>query len=80
MSATICGYQLTPTHDGETALVIELAFYGGGRSKVHLNAVDMATVLHRAGLGCADDIIGHSWSILQVRDAPFTGAVDRSNP
>lgn len=79
MGATICGFQLTPTHEGEAALVVELAFPGGGRSKVHLNAVDMAAVLDKAGLDTADAMIGQPWSILQVRDAPFAGATDRSN-
>lgn len=78
MGATISGYQLTPTHDGETALVVELAFPAGGRSSVHLNAGDMAEVLRRAGLLRADDLIGQPWSILQIQDAPFVGAANRS--
>ena len=78
MAATIHGYTLTPTHDGEAALVVELAFPGGGRSKVQLSSGDMAAVLARAGLARADEMIGRSWSILQVRDAPFVGAPERS--
>jgi hypothetical protein len=65
--ATISGIQLTSTHDGETALVVELTYSNGGRSKVHIGAADAAQVMARAGVSNANDLIGHPWSVLEIR-------------
>ncbi|MDX3883318.1 MULTISPECIES: hypothetical protein [Sphingomonadales] len=70
---SIASVQLTSTHDGEAALVIELMFANGGRSKVHINAEEAADVMAKAGVASADALVGHPWTVLQVRDPSFMG-------
>lgn len=65
--------QLTSTHDGEAALVIELTFANGGRSKVHINAEEAADVMAAAGVASIDALIGQPWTVLNVRDPKFMG-------
>lgn len=73
MTATISDVQLTSTHDGEAALVIELAFPNGGRSKVQINATEAADVMAAAGVASADALVGHPWTVLDVRQPKFMG-------
>lgn len=65
--------QLTTTHDGEAALAIELTFANGGRSKVQINAVEAADVMAAAGVASADALVGHPWTVLDVRQPKFMG-------
>lgn len=69
----ICGVQLTPTHDGETALVVELLFANGGRSKVQIDGAFTAKVMQRAGVAVAQDLVGLSWQVLDVSEPKFIG-------
>jgi hypothetical protein len=71
--ARICGVQLTPTHAGETALVVELLFENGGRSKVQIDATFTAKVLERAGVGVVQDLVGLPWRVLDVSEPKFIG-------
>lgn len=71
MTAVISHVRLTPTHDGEGALVIELRFPNGGRSNVQINSEEAADVMARAGVRTADALVGHPWTVLQVRDPDF---------
>lgn len=70
-AATISSVQFTPTHDGEAALVVELRFAGGGRSKVHVDSGALPAILARAAVASADALVGHPWTVLDVRAAPF---------
>jgi len=65
--ATITAIQLTPTHDGEASVVVELTYANGGRSKIHISAPDAALVMARAGVASATELIGHPWSVLEIR-------------
>ncbi|WP_380875482.1 hypothetical protein ACFB49_04800 [Sphingomonas sp. DBB INV C78] len=71
--ATISDVRLTATHDGEAALAIELLFPNGGRSQVHINAEEAADVMAAAGVASADALVGHPWTVLNVRDPKFMG-------
>lgn len=73
MSARISDVRLTSTHDGEAALVVELTFPNGGRSNVQINAVEAADVMAAAGVASADALIGHPWTVLDVRQPKFMG-------
>ncbi|WP_157220266.1 hypothetical protein [Flavisphingomonas formosensis] len=66
-AATITAVQITPTHDGEASVVVELTYANGGRSKIHINAPDAAQVMARAGVASAIELIGHPWSVLEIR-------------
>ena len=70
----IAGISVTPTHDGEAALVIELRFPGGGRSKVQMDGEGARLVLAKAQVDSAAELIGKPWSVLNVADTAFTGA------
>lgn len=74
--AVIEALSLTPTHDGEAALVITLRFANGGRSKVQIDADGMHRVMVRAGVDNALDLIGRSWAVLDVADAAFMGRMN----
>lgn len=69
----ISAISLTPTHDGEAALVVELSFPGGGRSKVQMDGEGARKALARAGVASAAELIGKPWSVLNVEDAAFVG-------
>ncbi|MFC4595707.1 hypothetical protein [Sphingobium tyrosinilyticum] len=70
--ATICGIGFTPTHDGQTALVVELDFGQGSRSKVQIEEADgIREVLQRARVRDVRDLVGLSWSVLDVRRPQF---------
>lgn len=71
MTAIISCVRLTPTHDGEAALVIELSFPNGGRSNVQINSEEAADVMARAGVRSADALVGQPWTVLQVRNPSF---------
>ncbi|SNS78778.1 hypothetical protein SAMN06295912_11633 [Sphingomonas laterariae] len=73
MTATISRVQLTATHDGEAAVAIELTFPNGGRSQVHINADEAVDVLALAGVASVDALVGHPWTVLDVRDPKFMG-------
>jgi len=66
-TATITAVELAPTHDGEAAVVVELTYANGGRSKIHISAPDAALVMARAGVASAMELIGHPWSVLEIR-------------
>lgn len=72
--ALISAIRLTPTHDGEAALVVELRFDNGGRSTIQLDATSAAEVMARAGVASAAELVGRSWTVLDVRVPVFTGA------
>lgn len=63
--------QLTPTHDGEAALVVTLRFANGGRSNVLIDADGLRRVMGRAGVGNALDLVGRSWTVLDIGDPTF---------
>lgn len=65
--------RLTSTHDGEAALVVELRFAGAGRSTVQLDGEGLRKVMAKAGVGNAFDLVGRSWSVLDISDTPFIG-------
>lgn len=70
---------LTPTHDGEAALVITLRFANGGRSKVQIDAEGMRRVMARAGVGNAADLIGRSWAVLDIEEPAFMTRMNRED-
>lgn len=65
--------RLTATHDGEAAMVVELRFPAGGRSRVQLDGEGLRKVMARAGVADASELVGRSWSVLDVNDTPFIG-------
>lgn len=65
--------QLTSTHDGEAALVVELRFGVAGRSSVQLDTDGLRKVMTKAGVCNAFELVGRSWTILDVNDTPFIG-------
>jgi hypothetical protein len=73
---TLC---LTPTHDGEAALVVTLRFANGGRSNVQVDADGMRRVMARAGVSNALDLVGQSWAVLEIEEPPFTGWTERKD-
>lgn len=72
--AVIDTVRLTPTHDGEAALVIGLRFENGGRSNVQINADEVRAVMAKAGVGNAMDLVGRCWTVLDVKTPDFLGA------
>jgi len=69
----ISAVRLTPTHDGEAALAVELRYPNGGRASVQVEGRDAEAVMARAGVNSATDLVGHSWTVLQVRDVRGPG-------
>lgn len=69
----IRSHRLTVTHDGESALLVEIGFPGGGCSWVQIADEDAVAVMRKAEVACFDDLIGQSWEILRIR-----GRVDRA--
>jgi len=69
--ARIEAVRLTPTHDGEAAMVVTLRFANGGRSKVQIDADGLRRVMAKAGVGSAADLIGKSWAVLDVEEPAF---------
>lgn len=65
--ATIANVQLTPTHDGEAALVVEVTYPNGGRTQVQIESCDVPAVMSNAGARSLEDLIGHPWTVLQIR-------------
>jgi hypothetical protein len=72
--AVIRGVRLTPTHDGESALVIELGFAGGGRSTVQIDGAGTRAVMAKANVASASDLVGLPWTVLDVGDPAFVGS------
>jgi len=72
--AIIDSVQLTPTHDGETALVVSLRFANGGRSSVQIDAEGLRQVMAKARVGNALELVGQSWTVLDVLSPAFIGA------
>ena len=68
----IRSHRLTVTHDGESALLVEIGFPGGGCSWVQIADEDVMAVMRKADVSCFDELIGQSWEILRIR-----GRVDR---
>ena len=66
--AIISAVRLTPTHDAEAALVVELRYPNGGRSTVQIDGADAVAVMQRAGVASAVELVGLSWTVLRVRD------------
>ena len=69
--AVIDAIRLTPTHDGQAAHIVELKFETGGTSVVQIESQDMLAVMQNAGVGNANDLIGMSWKVLDVRKPVF---------
>ena len=65
--AQIIDVQLTPTHDGEAALVVEIRYPNGGRARVQIEPADVPAVMRRTGASSLADLIGQPWHILQIR-------------
>lgn len=66
--ARIASVQLTPTHDGEAALVAELAYPGGGSGRVQLDSHATAMVMARAGVSEVGALVGMPWTVLRPVD------------
>lgn len=66
--------RLTPTHDGDAALVVELRFAGGGRSTVQIEADGVRAVMLKAGVDNAMDLVGQPWTVLDVNRPTFVGS------
>jgi hypothetical protein len=64
----ILGFRLTATHDGESALLVEIGFQDGGASWVQIDNDDVVTVMRSAGVRRFDELIGRSWTILRIRN------------
>lgn len=71
--------RLTPTHDGEAALVIGLRFANGGRSNVQIAADEVRAVMAKAGVDNAMDLVGRCWTVLDVKTPAFLGPAKQSN-
>lgn len=65
--AHIIDAQLTPTHDGEAALVVEIRYPNGGKAKVQIEPGDVPAVMEKAGARSLVDLIGQPWTVLQIR-------------
>lgn len=63
--------RLTPTHDGEAAVVIALRFPSGGLSTVQIDASGLRAVMKKAAVDNANDLIGRSWTVLDVHHPIF---------
>ncbi len=72
--AIISTVQLTPTHDGETALVVRLRFTNGGCSSVQIDAEGLRQVMSKANIDNALELIGQPWTVLDVLNPTFVGA------
>jgi hypothetical protein len=62
----ILGFRLTATHDGESALLVEIGFQGNGSSWVQVGNEDAVAVMRNADVGRFEDLIGRSWTILRI--------------
>lgn len=60
----ISALQLTPTHDGEAACMVELMHPGGGRSVVQLDSLRLARVMAAAEVEHATGLVGRRWEVL----------------
>jgi len=69
--------QITPTHDGEAALLITLGFPGGGRAKLQVGAEDAAEIMEHAGVDSAQALIGKPWAVLRFRETHWTPQADK---
>lgn len=63
----ILGCRLTATHDGESALLVEIGFQGSGSSWVQIGNEDAVAVMRNADVRRFDDLIGRSWKVLRIR-------------
>lgn len=63
-TATIVSVQLTPTHDGEAALVAELVYPGGGCTRVQIDGHTTAEIMVRANARELSELIGMPWTVL----------------
>lgn len=71
--AVIRAVHLTPTHDGEAAMVVTLRYPNGGTATVQVEGADTAAVMARAGVATAADLVGQPWTVLQVREVRGPG-------
>lgn len=71
--ATICDAQLTPTHDGEAALVVEIRYPNGGVAKVQIEPSDVPVVMEKAGARSLADLVGKPWTVLKIRTVGAAG-------
>lgn len=69
--ARIVAVALTPTHDGEAAMVIHLAFPDGGQIKVQVDPDNIAKVLAKAEAASIHDLIGKPWWVIDVGNPLF---------
>ena len=76
--AQIDAVRLTPTHDGESALLVTLRFPNGGRSNVQVDSTALVRVMARAGVSNAFDLVGCDWAVLDVDQPAFMGHIERS--
>lgn len=72
--AVIRAVHLTPTHDGEAAMVVQLSYPNGGAAMVQVGGEDTAAVMARAGVSNAADLVGLPWTVLQIREVRGSGA------
>lgn len=71
--AVITAVQLTPTHDGEAALVVQIAYPNGGSAKVQIESSDVAAVMQKANARSLEELIGQPWTVLQIRSVGPAG-------
>jgi len=72
--AIIDSIALTPTHDGETALVVELRYADGGRARVQIDPHSVHEVLAKAGAASAAELVGRPWSVVDIRETVFANS------
>jgi len=57
---------LTAAHEGEAAFAIKIRFANGGCSQVQIQGMDVAKILSRARMDCAQAFVGQTCEILKV--------------
>lgn len=62
--ATIASVQLTPTHDGEAALVVELVYPNGSHARVQIDSRSTAGIMARANARQLGELVGLPWTVL----------------
>ncbi|WP_193940584.1 hypothetical protein [Parahaliea mediterranea] len=71
--AVISAVRLTPTHDAEAAMLVELRYPNGGTAAVQVPAEDAPAVFVRARVATAAELVGLPWTVLQVREVAGPG-------
>lgn len=61
--AIIAAATVVPGHDGRAELAVEIAYPGGGRSTMSLDAEATAAVAGHT-IGDVDDLVGKPWHVL----------------